>query len=112
MIALDIDEAISLTNKTSPDLIIMDMDIPDSLDYRYRICLALRKSTMCPFIAISKKYTDLYWIRALNSCADHYLVQPFDDAWFRGIVASSLPLWIAYKEGNTFRMNSSVVRTF
>lgn len=96
-IALDINEAISLTSETSPDLIILDMDISDGADYGYRICMNLRKATLCPIIAVSGAYADLEWIRALNSCADHYLVQPFDDDWFKGIVASSLRLWLVYK---------------
>lgn len=98
-IALDINEAISMTLKTGPDLIILDMDIADGLDYGYRICMDLRKSTMCPIIAMSMQYDDLKWIRVLNSCADHYLVRPFEDDWFKGIVASSLRLWQAYKKG-------------
>jgi DNA-binding response OmpR family regulator len=97
--AFDLEDAISMTRNTKPDLIILDMDISDGLDYGYRICQELRKSTLCPLIAISEKYADKEWIRALNSCADHYLVRPFEEDWFKGVVASSLRLWLEYRRG-------------
>lgn len=68
-------EAIQLFHETSPDLIILDVMLPDieGID----VCLELRKTTNVPILFLSCKGEEIDKIIALSVGGDDYITKPF-----------------------------------
>jgi two-component system alkaline phosphatase synthesis response regulator PhoP len=75
MLAADGREALSLAGKTSPDLILLDLMIPevDGLD----VCRELRKSSAVPIIMITARGEEIDRVVGLELGADDYVTKPF-----------------------------------
>ncbi|PYI52159.1 response regulator transcription factor [Paenibacillus flagellatus] len=73
--ALDGYGAIDMVEKQKPDLIILDIQLPD-LD-GFEVCLELRKKTKAPIIFLSCKSDDLDKILGLGVGGDDYITKPF-----------------------------------
>ncbi|MBD2860928.1 MULTISPECIES: response regulator transcription factor [Paenibacillus] len=73
--ALDGYGAIEMVDKSKPDLIILDIQLPD-LD-GFEVCLELRKMTKAPILFLSCKSEDLDKILGLGVGGDDYITKPF-----------------------------------
>jgi DNA-binding response OmpR family regulator len=73
--ALDGYGAIEIVDKSRPDLIILDIQLPD-LD-GFEVCLELRKMTKAPILFLSCKSEDLDKILGLGVGGDDYITKPF-----------------------------------
>ena len=75
VIAADGREALRLAGETSPDLILLDLMIPevDGLD----VCRELRKSSNVPVIMITARGEEIYRVIGLELGADDYVTKPF-----------------------------------
>jgi DNA-binding response OmpR family regulator len=67
--------AIDIVDKQKPDLIILDIQLPD-LD-GFEVCLELRKRTKAPILFLSCKSDDLDKILGLGVGGDDYITKPF-----------------------------------
>lgn len=67
--------AIDMVDKSKPDLIILDIQLPD-LD-GFEVCLELRKVTKAPILFLSCKSEDLDKILGLGVGGDDYITKPF-----------------------------------
>ena len=70
-------EALNLNAKTEPDLIILDLGLPDmSGEF---VCAELRKKNpQLPIIILTAKDTPRDVVKGLNLGADDYIAKPFD----------------------------------
>jgi DNA-binding response OmpR family regulator len=73
--ALDGYGAIEMVGKQKPDLVILDIQLPD-LD-GFEVCLELRKMTKAPILFLSCKNDDLDKILGLGVGGDDYITKPF-----------------------------------
>ncbi|MEA3439161.1 MAG: response regulator transcription factor [Chloroflexota bacterium] len=75
MVANDGLEALRLANKASPDLILLDLMIPevDGLD----VCRELRKTSGVPIIMITARGEEIDRVVGLELGADDYVTKPF-----------------------------------
>lgn len=74
--ALSGQEAIEKTKKTSPDLILLDLMLPD-ID-GFNLCRTIRNITQAPIIMLTAKGEDTDKIVGLETGADDYIVKPFN----------------------------------
>lgn len=68
-------EAISLFSKESPDLVILDVMLPDIEGIT--VCLELRKTSNVPILFLSCKGEEIDKIIALSVGGDDYITKPF-----------------------------------
>ena len=75
VIAADGREALRLAGETSPDLILLDLMIPevDGLD----VCRELRKTSAVPIIMITARGEEIDRVVGLELGADDYVTKPF-----------------------------------
>ena len=71
-------EAISMASRTNPDLVIMDVMMPE-VD-GFEACTRIRQSGDIPILMLSAKSTDGDVIRGLSLGADDYVKKPFSVA--------------------------------
>ncbi len=69
-------DAISLTTTFNPDLILLDIMLPD-ID-GYEICTEIRKTRQTPIIMLSAKGEVFDKVLGLKLGADDYMIKPFD----------------------------------
>jgi two-component system KDP operon response regulator KdpE len=69
------EEGLTLAAAESPDLIILDLSLPD-LD-GIEVCARLREWTQVPIIVLSVRDTEKDKVAALDRGADDYLTKPF-----------------------------------
>ena len=69
------EEGLTLAATSLPDLIILDLGLPDMNGYT--VCSHLREWTNVPIIVLSVRESEMDKVRALNEGADDYLVKPF-----------------------------------
>lgn len=69
-------DAISLANTFNPDLILLDIMLPD-ID-GYEVCTQIRKTKQVPIIMLSAKGEVFDKVLGLKLGADDYMVKPFD----------------------------------
>lgn len=74
--ALSGQEAIEKAKKTSPDLILLDLMLPD-ID-GFNLCRTIRNITQAPIIMLTAKGEDTDKIVGLETGADDYIVKPFN----------------------------------
>ncbi len=74
--ALDARSALELADREMPDMIILDIMLPD-ID-GYDICQRIREFSSIPIIMLSAKVEDVDKVRGLKLGADDYLTKPFN----------------------------------
>jgi two-component system KDP operon response regulator KdpE len=72
------EEGLTLAAANVPDLIILDLGLPD-LD-GIEVCARLREWTQCPIIVLSVRDSERDKVAALDKGADDYLTKPFGAA--------------------------------
>ena len=85
-------QAINQAETESPDLIIMDMQMPqlDGLSATRRI-RKLESMNSVPIVAVSAYGADQFREQALAAGCDEYVSTPFDPATLEGIIRSLVP---------------------
>ena len=68
--------AIAMTHGYRPDLVLLDMDLPGTMD-GFDFCTVIRQSLQTPIIAISVMPDLQRKVRALDLGADDYLAEPW-----------------------------------
>jgi two-component system KDP operon response regulator KdpE len=68
--------AIAMTHGYRPDLVLLDMDLPGTMD-GFDFCTIIRQSLQTPIIAISVRADLQHKVRALDLGADDYLAEPW-----------------------------------
>lgn len=68
-------DAISLASKENPDLVILDLGLPDGEGFA--VIEALRTSSQVPIIVLSVRADEQGKVRALDLGADDYVTKPF-----------------------------------
>src|SRR5438876_1924277 len=68
--------AIAMTHGYRPDLVLLDMDLPGTMD-GFDFCTMIRQSLQTPIIAISVQADQKRKVRALDLGADDYLAEPW-----------------------------------
>lgn len=76
VIANDGRKAIEIFNKENPDLILLDIMLPE-LD-GWQVCREIRKSSQCPIIMLTAKGEVVDKVLGLELGADDYVVKPFE----------------------------------
>ena len=74
-LASSADEAISDAIGNTPDLIVLDLGLPDRSGLE--VCRELRSWTSVPILVLSVRSTEADKIEALDEGADDYLTNPF-----------------------------------
>lgn len=74
-IALDGSEALELFHKVQPDLVLLDVMMPN-ID-GFEVCREIRKTSNTPIIMITARGEDFEKIMGLDIGADDYIVKPF-----------------------------------
>jgi two-component system, OmpR family, KDP operon response regulator KdpE len=69
------EEGLALAATTEPDVIILDLGLPD-MD-GVEVCARLREWTQCPIIILSVRDSERDKVAALDQGADDYLTKPF-----------------------------------
>ena len=75
-------EALALARENPPDLIVLDLGLPD-LD-GVDVCRKLREETRVPIVVLTARHEERDTVQALNAGADDYITKPFSTA---GLVA-------------------------
>jgi two-component system KDP operon response regulator KdpE len=73
--ALDGNEALQVLEKELPDLIILDLKMPD-MD-GYEVCRRIRQWSHVPILILSALNSETDKVKCLDAGADDYLVKPF-----------------------------------
>jgi two-component system KDP operon response regulator KdpE len=68
-------EGLALAAANPPELVILDLGLPDIEGYK--VCSRLREWTQVPIIVLSVRDEERDKVRALDEGADDYLVKPF-----------------------------------
>ncbi len=69
------DEALALIEETSPDLILLDIMLPDRDGFQ--VCQEVRRSSDIPIIMVSARDSEIDKVRGLEMGADDYVTKPF-----------------------------------
>ncbi len=69
------DEALALIEETSPDLILLDIMLPDRDGFQ--VCQEIRRSSDVPIIMVSARDGEMDKVRGLEMGADDYVTKPF-----------------------------------
>lgn len=73
--AYDAKSALDILNEIEPDLVILDVMLPDISGVD--LCLEMRRKTQCPVLFLSCKSEELDKIIALSAGGDDYITKPF-----------------------------------
>lgn len=69
------EEGLTLAATNEPDIIILDLGLPDMNGVE--VCTRLREWTQCPIIVLSVRDSERDKVAALDAGADDYLTKPF-----------------------------------
>ncbi len=75
LIAMDARSALGLVERETPDMIILDIILPE-MD-GYELCQRIREFSSVPIIMLTAKVEDTDKVRGLKLGADDYLTKPF-----------------------------------
>lgn len=73
--AYDAESALDILDQIEPDLVILDVMLPDISGVD--LCLEMRRKTQCPILFLSCKSEELDKIIALSAGGDDYITKPF-----------------------------------
>ncbi|MBI2868573.1 MAG: response regulator transcription factor [Chloroflexi bacterium] len=76
LIAMEAGSALQLVETESPDLILLDIMLPE-LD-GYNVCQRIREFSSVPIIMLTAKVEDTDKVKGLKSGADDYITKPFN----------------------------------
>ncbi len=68
-------EALALAGSESPDLVVLDLGLPDRPGLE--VCRELRRWSSTPIVVLSARHTEPEKIQLLNAGADDYVSKPF-----------------------------------
>jgi two-component system response regulator VicR len=74
-VAYDGDQAIALAQQESPDLVLLDIQLPKKDGWA--VCRAIRESSRVPIIMLTARGEEADKVLGLELGADDYLVKPF-----------------------------------
>ena len=74
--AYDGEQAITLALTQKPDLILLDINLPNT-DGEY-ICKEIRKKSNMPIIIVTSRDNEIDELLSINNGADHYITKPFN----------------------------------
>jgi len=94
--ALDFESAVRLLRGTQPDLLILDLGLPDGDGMA--LCRRVRKVASLPILMVTSRSGSSDKVAGLDSGADDYLVKPFDGAELLARVRSLLRRGLASAE--------------
>ena len=92
-VALDDQEAYSMTSSFMPDLFVLNLDFTTIVIDGLAICTKLRELSLSPIIVLSAIGSEKTKIDALDMGADDYLVLPFGMEEFLARVRASIRRW-------------------
>ncbi len=75
LVAMDARSALELVNMEMPDMIILDIMLPEIDGYEF--CQQVREFSTVPIIMLTAKVEDVDKVRGLKLGADDYLTKPF-----------------------------------
>jgi DNA-binding response OmpR family regulator len=78
VVARTVADAIELAERTEPDLVLLDLNLPDG-DGR-DVCRALRRGSDVPIVMLTARGTETDRVVGLEMGADDYVVKPFSGA--------------------------------
>jgi DNA-binding response OmpR family regulator len=73
--AVDVPAAIAAFRKESPDLVLLDINLPGGSGFD--VCAAVRKESQAPIMMLTVRGEEEDLVRALETGADDYLTKPF-----------------------------------
>jgi two-component system KDP operon response regulator KdpE len=81
-------EGLALARSKDPDLIILDLGLPDAdgLD----VCRQLRQTTSAPIVVLSARHTERDKVALLDAGADDYVTKPFGPSELQARVRAQL----------------------
>lgn len=94
-------EAISLASSHCPDLILLDLGLPD-MD-GMEVLESIRRWSLVPVIIISARHDEKFIVSALDSGADDYITKPFNNAILLARIRTAL------RKGNMLKIKDSNV---
>ena len=94
-------EAISLASSHCPDLILLDLGLPD-MD-GMEVLESIRSWSLVPVIVVSARHEEKFIISALDSGADDYITKPFNNAILMARIRTAL------RKGHISKIKSSKV---
>lgn len=98
-------EAISLVSSHCPDLILLDLGLPD-MD-GMEVLESIRSWSLVPVIIISARHEEKFIVSALDSGADDYITKPFNNAILVARIRTAL------RKGHISKIkNSNVNKSF
>ena len=100
-------EGLQLTVKGKPDLVVMDLGLPD-LDGT-ELLRMIRAVSQVPIIVITARGADEVVVRTLDAGADDYLVKPFSVAQLEARVRALLRRGAAADAGETIRIGDLMI---
>jgi len=100
-------EGLQLTVKGKPDLVVMDLGLPD-LDGT-ELLRMIRAVSQVPIIVITARGADEVVVRTLDSGADDYLVKPFSVAQLEARVRALLRRGVATDSGDPIRIGDLII---
>jgi DNA-binding response OmpR family regulator len=100
-------EGLQLTVKGKPDLVVMDLGLPD-LDGT-ELLRMIRAVSQVPIIVITARGADDVVVRTLDSGADDYLVKPFSVAQLEARVRALLRRGPAADDGDSIRVGDLAI---
>ena len=100
-------DGLQLTVKGKPDLVVMDLGLPD-LDGT-ELLRMIRAVSQVPIIVITARGADEVVVRTLDSGADDYLVKPFSVAQLEARVRALLRRGAATDSGEKIRIGDLMI---
>lgn len=81
-------EGIDLTAAEHPDLVVLDLGLPDTPGAQ--VCREIRKWSIAPIVVLSARHSDHEKVQLLDAGADDYVTKPFSTVEFRARVRAQL----------------------
>jgi two-component system, OmpR family, KDP operon response regulator KdpE len=81
-------EGVNLTAAERPDLIVLDLGLPDSSGAQ--VCREIRKWSKVPIVVLSARHSDHEKVLLLDSGADDYITKPFSTVEFQARIRVQL----------------------
>jgi two-component system response regulator RegX3 len=102
-------EALALARETTPDLVLLDLGLPDA-DGR-DVCRALRRESSVPIVMVTARGTETDRIVGLELGADDYVVKPFSAAEVAARIRAVLRRGAARSEAGRVSANGLEIDT-